>query len=195
MSNYSQLSDGLLRQIKCVTVGDGNIGKTCMLISYTTNSFPSQYVPTVFDNYSANVMVDQKTVHLSLWDTAGQEEYDQMRPLSYPQTDVFLICFAVDAIESFDNVRNKWAKEVDYHCRGTPKILVGTKIDKRAKAAKSLTAQEGDGLAQEIGAICYRECSALTQDGLRAVFDEAVRAVLRRDDAGKKKSGCCCVIS
>uniref|UniRef100_A0A2K6B1X2 Ras homolog family member C n=1 Tax=Macaca nemestrina TaxID=9545 RepID=A0A2K6B1X2_MACNE len=82
---------------KLVIVGDGACGKTCLLIVFSKDQFPEVYVPTVFENYIADIEVDGKQVELALWDTAGQEDYDRLRPLSYPDTDVILMCFSIDS--------------------------------------------------------------------------------------------------
>merc|ERR1719427_753350 len=145
-------------------------------------------------------MVDGKPVNLGLWDTAGQEDYDRLRPLSYPQTDVFIICFSVVSPASYENVRAKWFPEVSHHCPNTPVILVGTKLDLREdketmeklKEKKMTPISPGQGLqmAKEINAVKYLECSALTQKGLKQVFDDAIRAVLCPEKPPKKKKAC-----
>lgn len=126
---FKKYLNARMQTVKCVTVGDGAVGKTCMLISYTTGHFPEEYIPTVFDNYTANVMVEGQPISLGLWDTAGQEDYDRLRPLSYPATDVFLVCFSVDSKTSLDNVENKWLTEIQKFCPDTAFVLVGTKCD------------------------------------------------------------------
>ncbi|XP_075074305.1 rac-like GTP-binding protein 5 [Nicotiana tabacum] len=116
------------RFIKCVTVGDGAVGKTCLLISYANDTFPTVCVPTVFDHFSADVVVDGSTVNLGLWDTAGQEDYNRLRPLSYPEADVFILAFSLISKASYENVSKKWIPELRHYAPGVPIILVGTKL-------------------------------------------------------------------
>ena len=124
-----------------------------------------------------------------------------MRPLSYPQTDVFLICFSIISPSSFENVKNKWFPEIQHHAPGVQFILVGTKLDLRdddetverlrEKRLAPVTLEQGEALATELGAYKYLECSALSQKGLKQVFDEAIRCVLTvQEEPKRKKKGC-----
>ena len=119
------------RNIKCEIVGDGSVGKTCFLISYTTNTFPGEYIPTMFEYYSSNVMVDGQIINLSLWDTPGQEDFDTQRATTYEDTEVFIMCFSLVSKTSYDNVREKWHPEIRKYCPDAPIILVGLKQDLR----------------------------------------------------------------
>jgi Ras-related C3 botulinum toxin substrate 1 len=177
-----------LKHIKCVAVGDGTVGKTCMMIAHVNNSFPGEYVPTVFDNYSENMYINNKFVSLNLWDTAGQEDYDRLRPLSYPQTDIFLLCFSVVNPTSFDHITHKWHPEVSHHCPGVPILLVGNKLDLkedpeiienlRASKQEPVGRTQGLACAKRIGAVKYMECSAKTGKGLREIFTTAAEVVV-----------------
>jgi len=166
------------KTVKCVVVGDGAVGKTCMLISYTRNEFPTDYVPTVFDNYEATVLVEGKEVVFSLWDTAGQEAYARIRTLSYQKTDIFLLCFSVASRTSYGNITDTWMPELRHHCPKTPIILVGTKTDLRKEQSDVVAQEEGQRLAKSIKALRYMECSALTRLGLKEVFDAAITSIV-----------------
>mmetsp|Transcript_29388 Transcript_29388/g.49603 ORF Transcript_29388/g.49603 Transcript_29388/m.49603 type:complete len:197 (-) Transcript_29388:435-1025(-) len=173
-------------EIKSVVVGDGTVGKTCLLISFTSDKYDDTYIPTIFDTYTVNIMVDGKPFNIGLWDTAGQEEYDRLRPLSYPSTDVFLICYSVNSRVSFNNVKHKWLPELDQYCPpGCARILIGTKADLRTSQEENTASfvpfEEADTLAKERDLDGYFECSALTGKGVKQVFDNAIKcSILRR---------------
>ncbi|KAI1303043.1 Ras-like GTP-binding protein RhoL [Halotydeus destructor] len=121
-----------VKPLKIVVVGDGMVGKTCLLVSYTSGNFPPEpYVPTVFENFAGSQECDGIEHNLTLWDTAGQEDYERLRPLSYPGADAFLLCYAIDNIHSYQNITAKWHPEVKHYCPRVPYILVGTKMDLR----------------------------------------------------------------
>ena len=137
-------------------------------------------------------------VELALWDTAGQEDYDRLRPLSYPDTDVILMCFSIDSPDSLENIPEKWTPEVRHFCPNVPIILVGNKKDLRNDENTKrelqkmnqapLKSDEGKRMSESINAVAYLECSAKTKEGVREVFEHATRAalVIRR-----KKRGVC----
>jgi Ras-related C3 botulinum toxin substrate 1 len=101
-----------MENVKLVVVGDGDVGKTSLLISYTTDTFPDGNTSLVFDNSPVYLDVDDMEISLGLWDTASSEGYDRLRPFSYPKTDVFLLCYSVSSQTSLQNIRSKWMPEV-----------------------------------------------------------------------------------
>ena len=188
-------------KLKLVIVGDGACGKTCFLMVFRNDEFPPDYVPTVFENYVKELTVDNKDVELELYDTAGQEDYDRLRPLSYPGSDVILVCYSIDSPNSYDNVKERWFPEVEQFCPRVPVVLVGLKKDLRddettiedlkEQGQEPVTVDQGKKMASDIGAVDFLECSALKRDGVNEVFEAAVRAAIARR---RKKSGCPCVI-
>ncbi|KAF9923867.1 GTP-binding protein Rho1, partial [Mortierella alpina] len=179
---------------KLVVVGDGACGKTCMLMVHSKNEFPKKYVPTVFENYTMVVTHGKQQIELSLWDTAGQEDYDRLRPLSYPESDVVLMCFAVDTPQSLHNLTEKWHPELSHFLESVPKIVVGLKADLRDEAAaedkeRCVSYERGAQVAAELDCKYY-ECSAKTGKGLPEVFQAAIKAAMQSRISKMRKKAC-----
>ncbi|XP_038645575.1 rho-related GTP-binding protein RhoF isoform X4 [Scyliorhinus canicula] len=153
-----------------------------------------QYAPSVFEKYVKDITIRNKKFTLTLYDTAGQEDYDRLRPLSYQDTNVFLICYDVTNPTSFDNVRIKWIPEVSHFCQGAPMLLIGCKTDLRMDKERlrrlriahqePITYNEGEEAARQINAVMYLECSAKFRENIEDIFKEASSAAL---NAIKKK--------
>ncbi|CCH43567.1 GTP-binding protein [Wickerhamomyces ciferrii] len=182
-------------QRKIVILGDGAAGKTSLLNVFTRGYFPQVYEPTVFENYVHDIFVDGKPIKLSLWDTAGQEEFDRLRSLSYSDTHTIMLCFSIDSKDSLENVQNKWVGEITDHCEGVKLVLVALKCDLRnddgdddegevSRRSNLITYEEGLEMAKKIGALRYLECSAKKNRGVNEAFTEAARCALTAKPKG-----------
>ncbi|OAQ63962.1 gtp-binding protein rho2 protein [Purpureocillium lilacinum] len=160
-------------------------------------------IPTVFENYVTDCRVDGKSLQLALWDTAGQEDYDRLRPLAYSKAHVILIGFSVDTPESLESAKIQWMEEASRLCAGVPIILVGLKKDlredaaaiqkMREKSSRFLTPFDGEVAARELGVRRYMECSSLSGEGVDDVFEAATRTALLT--FGRPMGlGCCAVL-
>ncbi|CCC68893.1 hypothetical protein NCAS_0B08090 [Naumovozyma castellii] len=168
--------------VKIVIVGDEGVGKTCLLISYVQREFPTGDIPTVFENYVTDFEgPDGEVVELALWDTAAQEDYNRLRPLSYTDVDILLVCYSVANPTSLKNIKRSWIPEVKHFCYKTPVILVGLKsdlYDSNENTDTLVDPKEAEQLAEKLGALAHLQCSAKTRQNVEDVFTVAIRTVL-----------------
>lgn len=185
-----------VRRCKIVAVGDASVGKTCMMYSYAhKGEFLSEHVPTLFNNFDADIEVengsDKEMVRVSLWDTAGQEEFDEIRQKAYGNTsspssssspsattagdpvNVFLVCFAWNNPQSYTSVEMKWYKDIR---------RVAQEMNQTIAAAKG---QKGDSYAQQpmqrpFSVILVGTKYDLAKDGARRQLSSSDAELLRR---------------
>uniref|UniRef100_A0AAY4A0X9 Rho-related GTP-binding protein RhoH n=2 Tax=Denticeps clupeoides TaxID=299321 RepID=A0AAY4A0X9_9TELE len=173
----------VMNSIKCVLVGDSAVGKTALLVRFTSETFPEMYKPTIYDNTGVDVFMDGVQISLGLWDTAGNDTFRSVRPMSYQQADVVLICYSVAKPPSYASVRQKWIAEVREFLPRVPVLVVATQTDQREAGShrnNCSSAADGKRLAQEIRAKGYLECSALSNRGVQQVFECAVRTAINQ---------------
>jgi len=197
-------------QIKLVVVGDGAIGKTCLLIGYEKDEFPTDYIPTVFENVTLdkemNINGQTQSISLDLWDTAGQEEFDRLRHLAYRETDIYLLCFSVVSDASFHNLQSRWLPEVQHHSPDALIILVGLKCDLRNDDAylkksndgkPAVSASDIEAYRQQCNAAAYVETSALKKINVEKAFETAITEFLSPSENNVKtmqEGGCCLIL-
>ena len=189
----------IMKNFKCTVVGDGAVGKTTLLQSFVNNTTTDEYIPTVFDNYRTNLIIDNEPYILDLWDTAGQEDYDKIRTVSYTNTDIVIICFSIISPSSLRNVKAKWLPEIRHYLPNVPILIVGLKQDLRnnVEICKKLLEKNLAPINYEEGKLfartnnsTYFECSSITQYGVKEIFDNAVREAIKSRIVDKPKKRC-----
>ncbi|XP_059383520.1 rho-related GTP-binding protein Rho6-like [Carassius carassius] len=186
-----RISQPLVMRCKLVLVGDVQCGKTAMLQVLAKDCYPETYVPTVFENYTAGLELEEQRVELSLWDTSGSPYYDNVRPLCYSDADAVLLCFDISRPETVESSLKKWKAEIMDFCPSTRIILVGCKTDLRTDVCTlmelsnqrltPISHEQGTLLAKQVGAEVYLESSAFTSEkSIHSVFRSAALTCLNK---------------
>ncbi|CAM4680870.1 hypothetical protein PO909_013811 [Leuciscus waleckii] len=186
-----RISQPLVMRCKLVLVGDVQCGKTAMLQVLAKDCYPETYVPTVFENYTAGLDLEEQRVELSLWDTSGSPYYDNVRPLCYSDADAVLLCFDISRPDTVESSLKKWKAEIMDFCPSTRIILVGCKTDLRTDVCTlmelsnqrltPISHEQGTLLAKQVGAEVYLECSAFTSEkSIHSVFRSAALMCLNK---------------
>lgn len=162
-----------------------------MLQVLAKDCYPETYVPTVFENYTAGLELEEQRVELSLWDTSGSPYYDNVRPLCYSDADAVLLCFDISRPDTVESALKKWKAEIMDFCPSTRIILVGCKTDLRTDVCTlmelsnqrltPISHEQGTLLAKQVGAEVYLECSAFTSEkSIHSVFRSAALMCLNK---------------
>ncbi|XP_034552645.1 rho-related GTP-binding protein Rho6-like [Notolabrus celidotus] len=186
-----RLTQPFVARCKLVLVGDVQCGKTAMSQVLAKDCFPETYVPTVFENYTACLELEDQRVELSLWDTSGSPYYNNVRPLCYSNSDAVLLCFDISRPDIVDSALKKWKAEIQDFCPSTRILLIGCKTDLRTDVCTRMelsnqkqtpiSHEQGLSLAKQHGAETYLECSAFTSEkSIHSVFRTAAAACVSK---------------
>eukprot|EP01090_Pellita_catalonica_P008424 TRINITY_DN1923_c0_g2_i1.p1 TRINITY_DN1923_c0_g2~~TRINITY_DN1923_c0_g2_i1.p1 ORF type:complete len:200 (-),score=17.97 TRINITY_DN1923_c0_g2_i1:3-602(-) len=174
--------------LRCVVTGDSGVGKTSILATHDSNEFPLERMPTVYDNFTSTINLESTAVILNVCDmNCADQNFDRtIRMSDYAESKVCVMVFSIVSPASFENIQRNWNPESCHHLPGVPQLLVGAKSDLRTDTTTlsaldkfglvPITALQAQTLAKEIGAVGYFECSALKNEGVSEIFDQAARA-------------------
>ncbi|KAL4238909.1 hypothetical protein ACF0H5_003616 [Mactra antiquata] len=167
--------------VRCSIVGDGLVGKTSLVKKFVLNTYSESYDATVFDNFAGHVAVSDKKYTVSVFDTAGQRDYEDLRVFTYAQSDVIIVCYSAVDRNSYDNITDFWIPEIrTYVGKSIPIILVATQTDLCNNKNECVSTHEGEVLAGKIRASSFLEISANDSEGVRDLFKGVVVNALKK---------------
>ncbi|KAH8832176.1 Rho GTPase [Flagelloscypha sp. PMI_526] len=183
-----------MQEVKVTLVGDTTVGKTSLLLRFTTGMFPLEYIPNSFDRYPKYVVHEGQIMNFELFNTQGHEDYNRLRPLTYHGTEIFVLCFSVIDHSSFVSIWTRWRSELNTHAlRHAKKLLVGMKVDLtfdevvcdklRALRRAPIERECAEVLAEQIGAESYIEVSALNGQGMESLMAGLCQAWKEKGEA------------
>lgn len=166
--------------VNCSVVGDGLVGKTSLVKKFAHNKHSENYVATVFDNFAGDVAVAGDKYTVSVFDTAGQQDYEGLRVFTYAQSDVIVVCYSAVDRESFNNVIDFWIPEIrNYVSNNKPIILVATQGDLIPDKVTYVSRNEGLTLAKKIGANLFVESSVYDIGSVMKLFESVVTSAIK----------------
>ncbi|KAL5740883.1 hypothetical protein ACOSP7_029761 [Xanthoceras sorbifolium] len=165
--------------IKLLLIGDSGVGKSCLLLRFSDDSFTTSFITTIgIDFKIRTIELDGKRIKLQIWDTAGQERFRTITTAYYRGAMGILLVYDVTDESSFNNIRN-WMRNIEQHAADSVnRILVGNKAD-MDESKRAVPTAKGQALADEYG-IKFFETSAKTNFNVEQVFFSIARDIKQR---------------
>ncbi|GMN39255.1 hypothetical protein TIFTF001_008498 [Ficus carica] len=177
MGSSSGQSNSYDLSFKILLIGDSGVGKSSLLVSFISAS-TNDLAPTIGVDFKIKLLtVGGKKLKLTIWDTAGQERFRTLTSSYYRGAQGIILVYDVTRRETFTNLSDVWAKEVELHLtnKDCVKMLVGNKVDRESERAVSR--EEGMALAKELGSL-FLECSAKTRENVEQCFEELALKIM-----------------
>lgn len=188
MTNMRPPSKNIL--LKVVILGDGGVGKSCLMNRFVSNFFDANSFHTIGVEFlNKDIQVENQRYTLQIWDTAGQERFKALRTPFYRGSDICLLAYAVDDKASFRALiqwREEFLKYYDVKADRFPFIVVGTKND-IPQAQRQVTAEEVSEWCQEQHVSAFIETSAKSSDNVYEAFALAVKQWQRLEKSTERE--------
>jgi len=189
---------------KLLIIGESGVGKTCLLLRFTDDSFTANHLTTIGIDFKIKIInLDDKQIKLQIWDTAGQERFRTITKTYYKGAHGIILTYDVTDENSFKNIRN-WVKQIEQNAQSNVcKVLIGNKCDREDR---KISYEEGAKLASEFK-MQFFETSAKSNYNVNETFTYLTKEILNnsepKSDSGgksnidlnkgekKKRDGCC----